>query len=443
MNGKEAQKKILFTAIGGSDPIRNCRDGAMLHICREYKPDDVYMYLSKEMYERHERDNRYLYCLEQLGKKIHHNFKAHIIQKPELIDVQVFDYFLEEFRSILNQIKKENADSQILLNVSSGTPAMKSALQILSAVSEIPIISIQVTTPAKSINPPEEDENDYETYWELNEDNEDHYENRCVESGGRNFLDVVKKETIAKQVRSCNYVVAIELAQSLTHPFNEEIMMLLKAAKARLELDYNNVIKELKGTDIKLFPVTEESKRKIFEYVLSLEIKIRKGEYADFVRAISPAVVEMFKLALLLYAKIDYKEYIKIYRDGEKWDLIKLEKNKAILDCLNEEFRNDFMGGYVYASNLLPLIKKFANNNKIVETAIKLRKVEEEVRNIAAHNICSVTGQWLKSRTGYTPEEIYKLFQDFINLLNFKIDKKDWDSYDQMNELITKKIREQ
>lgn len=62
-------KKILFSPIGGTDPISNFRDGAMLHICRIYKPDIVYLYLSKEMCEFQEKDDRYRYCLEQLGKK--------------------------------------------------------------------------------------------------------------------------------------------------------------------------------------------------------------------------------------------------------------------------------------------------------------------------------------------------------------------------------------
>ena len=40
-------KIILFTPVGGTDPISstNCRDGSMLHICRNYKPDKVIMYM--------------------------------------------------------------------------------------------------------------------------------------------------------------------------------------------------------------------------------------------------------------------------------------------------------------------------------------------------------------------------------------------------------------
>ena len=68
-------KKILFSPIGGTDPISNFRDGAMLHICRIYKPDIVYLYLSKEMCEFQEKDDRYRYCLEQLGKKLNTGYE--------------------------------------------------------------------------------------------------------------------------------------------------------------------------------------------------------------------------------------------------------------------------------------------------------------------------------------------------------------------------------
>ena len=69
-------KKILFSPIGGTDPISNFRDGAMLHICRIYKPDIVYLYLSKEMCEFQEKDDIYRYCLEQLGKKLDKHFES-------------------------------------------------------------------------------------------------------------------------------------------------------------------------------------------------------------------------------------------------------------------------------------------------------------------------------------------------------------------------------
>ena len=67
-------KKILFSPIGGTDPIKYYRDGSMLHICRHYLPDIVYLYLSHEMLETHKRDNRYVDTIERLGKLLNHSY---------------------------------------------------------------------------------------------------------------------------------------------------------------------------------------------------------------------------------------------------------------------------------------------------------------------------------------------------------------------------------
>ena len=42
-------KKILFSPIGGSDPINAGYDGSWLHCCRHYQPDLTVIYLSAEM----------------------------------------------------------------------------------------------------------------------------------------------------------------------------------------------------------------------------------------------------------------------------------------------------------------------------------------------------------------------------------------------------------
>ena len=124
--------RILFSPVGMTDPIRFFKDGALLNISRHYKPDIIYLYMSKEIVKIHKQDNRYKYCLEQLGSLIGKKFDIRVIERPELEDVQIFDCFISEFRNILDNIYNEYPDAEIILNVSSGTPAMKSSLQILS-----------------------------------------------------------------------------------------------------------------------------------------------------------------------------------------------------------------------------------------------------------------------------------------------------------------------
>ena len=65
-------KKILFSPVGGTDPISqvNVRDGSLLHIARVYQPDVIIMYMSKEVLAYHNSDNRYVYCLEKLDEML-------------------------------------------------------------------------------------------------------------------------------------------------------------------------------------------------------------------------------------------------------------------------------------------------------------------------------------------------------------------------------------
>ena len=98
-------KKYLFSPIGNTDPIKYLYDGSMIHICRYYQPDVVYLYLSKEMMENHKKDNRYVKTLELLGEFLHHKFEIHIIENSDMIDVQQYDIFYNEFHRIIAEIE--------------------------------------------------------------------------------------------------------------------------------------------------------------------------------------------------------------------------------------------------------------------------------------------------------------------------------------------------
>lgn len=122
-------RTYLFSPIGNTDPVKYFYDGSMLHICRHYKPDVVYLYLSKEMMEYHKEDNRYVRSIELLGKKLNHTFEVHIIENDQMVNVQQYDVFYKEFRSIISDIEKEKGeDDRLLVNMASGTACMKSAL---------------------------------------------------------------------------------------------------------------------------------------------------------------------------------------------------------------------------------------------------------------------------------------------------------------------------
>ena len=125
---------ILFSPVGGTDPISlsNCHDGSLLHICRNYRPDKVILYMSKEMLDYQEADDRYMYCLTRLDRMQNRNTEYAVIERRELTRVHEFDYFYQDFRGIIREIYDELDDTDtLLINISSGTPAMKSGLLVL------------------------------------------------------------------------------------------------------------------------------------------------------------------------------------------------------------------------------------------------------------------------------------------------------------------------
>lgn len=159
------RQKILFSPLGGTDPISNFVTVYVAHM-PDLQTGYSVLYMSKEMYDYHVKDNRYLYCLDKLSELIDHKFEVKLIERPELTEVQDFDYFYQEFETLLREIHKEY-EGEILLNISSGTPAMKNALNIMADLMEIRLHPIQVVTPEGKINSHEEDKDNYdvESYW--------------------------------------------------------------------------------------------------------------------------------------------------------------------------------------------------------------------------------------------------------------------------------------
>ena len=267
-------QKILFSPLGGTDPISNFRDGSMLHICRVYKPDVVFLYLSKEMCEFHKKDDRYLYCIRKLSELIDHKFEVKLIERPELENVYEFDFFYKEFESLLREIHRQY-DGEILLIVSSGTPAMKNALNILSELMGIRLSPIQVVTPEGKINSHEEDRNNYdvESYWELNQDNDPEiFHDRTTKIKNRNQTAMFMINNIKRLINAFDYTAALDLAESIKEFISPEVVQLLKIACARISMDYSGYAKA-GGRKYDFMPVQSSDSRGIVEYILILQIR--------------------------------------------------------------------------------------------------------------------------------------------------------------------------
>lgn len=437
-------KTILFTPIGGTDPISstNYQDGSMLHICRVYQPDKIIMYMSKEMLDYQEQDDRYRYCIRLLGEMQKHTYEIEIVERRELTRVHEFDFFYQDFRNIIREIYKElEEDDILLLNVSSGTPAMKSGLLVLQTLGEFPAKLIQVSTPEHRINEHIHDGYDVETLWKLDVDNNENYENRCKEIKCPTLSGIKKEEMIKKHVAVYDYQAALDIADTLSIQETEAYRDMIELASRRLLLDFSGVDKICAKNGVQCLPVRASSDRKYFEYALSVDIKLRKEEYADFVRAITPLIVDLFEMILRKQCNVNVDEYCTVNNRAQsrRWSRMKLEGTR-VGEILEKEYQNQFQYKDVYSVHLKTLIENMSQDAELIRLIQNVRRVEEAIRNLAAHQIISVTNESIRQRTGFTAVQIMDMIKRLFSYTGISIKKEYWNSYDRMNQMIIEKM---
>lgn len=457
-------KVILFSPLGGMDPLsKDGRDGSMIHICRHYKPDVVFLYMSKEIIENHKKDDRYLYTLKELlkkqGKKLkliehydssslktqmdvsENQVNCILIQRPELTEVQEFNYFYEEFGSIIKSIYSNKDDSdRLLLNISSGTPAMKSGLLVLAKIGEFDCENIQVSTPMREMNNKVFDY-DVQVLW--SENKEENYASRAKEEPCPSLLSMKYKEVMKKHIEKYDYSAALEIATSVEMiSKTKDYVELLKMANYRLQLNYDEAIKIADGYKLNIFDIKEGEKRVCFEYALNLDIKLRKKEYADFIRAITPLIVSLFEKIVNFKLGIDINNFCQNDEWGNRvWDQGKLANHPEIKKALRGKFP-EFRGKYVLSIHLINMFYAWLPRSEDVLwlTIRRLRKVEEKVRNMAAHNMISVSDDDIKEELGFKTQDIMNDIKTCFYYTDVGVKREFWDSYTRMNREIIKRI---
>lgn len=451
--------KILFSGVGSSDPtpllkekddeakIEPVNEGGLLHICRQYKPDIVYIYYTHDMYELKELDNRYVNTLRLLEKEIDHKFE--IVEKTgKLIqDAHHFDAFFDEFDTIIDEIiDKHGTDIELLLNVSSGTPAMKATMQILAVLSTYNVIPVQVEAPSNSVEELMKRlrKYDYQKAYELNLNQIDPNDNRSYTSVYEKFRYKVQKELIFKALDSYDYEAAYTIANSMKHHMNQSTFELLEFAKDRYHLNsikYMKLQKKLKENEIlteNLTPYTKDEERILFEYAIWLYIKCKRGDYLDFCRGINPFMFEASYRYILRNKKINMFTYTEGHKQIVKKSLLERDENgKEIQNILDDYYQNKdgFKEVYLTEDQMIVLIEHWYNDKKISKYFCELNDFRKKMRNVASHKITAVDEDVIQNEMKNNVDYYLKQIKGILSEMGFDI-KKHWDCYDEMNCII-------
>lgn len=461
-------RKILFSAVGYNDPVsKDYNDGPMLYICRNEKPEIVYLYLTQEMVKRQKLDERYSKFLDKLGEDIGHSFKYEFIKKENVTNPSLYKVMYEELEKCFQDLTREGKilpNDELLINMTSGTPAITQSLQVLHALGKIKGTLKQVDPPKTHVDSATQCATiDVDDTWKKNKEIQNSIiqdEKKVVRL--RTYLEIdltfqIQKESIISRIENYDYNAAYFSAK-LVENKTKSYLKYIEAARDRHLLQYDKafeVFKENINVN-KMFPFQEKKFLKHFEYILYLQLKIKKEELTDFYRGITPIIFELSKV-ILLKAGIDMSELsdeghwkkedeIENYADKENSPLL----NETLKKYLKQKAKT-WGNNFVSSNDVYNLIKVSELDDKIKGCARNLRNLEKNVRNRVAHEILLINEknfsvkfidqkkQFKKFRVD--TDKTFNLIVELFNYAYHELDNESWTVYDEMNKFIIEKIK--
>ena len=459
-------KKVLLTFAGNTDPTRGQHDGPIIHICRYYKPDEIYLILTQEMEKRQEK-KIYEYAIRANIK----NYVPKIIPVYTGIkDAHHFDAYFEWLYKTFGDIKKDNEIEEIYLNMTSGTTQMTTNLLMYYIDSiDLKLIPIQVETYAGQSNQSKENNKTVNEDYAIEEeaicnlDNEANAKKRIVIPDLKKYSRILTKNQIEKLLEQYKYEAISELLKRDIFDKNLELNTLVNFAIERTNLkglECNKKLNSLNNKDYnKLYYFTKDKNvtripdwYQIVDFFSLANIKQKTEDISTYTLMLEPIIVKIYLSILKDLMGKNLDELFKRDSNGYKIELRRLEN--GLEEMIKEDLNRDSLKDNVYISAqvLVSIIKYYLKNNinlanyinveyfnNLAETLAKMKTV----RNTLAHELKSISREDFNKESETTVEQINSKILDFFNKfytsLGYK--KEMVEIYDNINKEIVKLLK--
>lgn len=228
------------------------------------------------------------------------------------------------------------------------------------------------------------------------------------------------------------------MAKNNKNYISEDILRVLELAKYKIE--YN--VKDSFSLVYKFKNLSEfmpNGKDEILEYISNISIKVKKEQFLDFARSITPIVDRLFK---------DYIKEIINYDLGKC--IIENKKNIEVIDCnkLDEDIKklmreaNFKFGTFNLSySHLYFIIKAKSSDDEINKIIDILYDFSRKIRNNVAHNLMYIDESIIRIKTDLSVNKVVVALKELYLKINKNISKKDFDSYELINNSLLKKLK--
>lgn len=376
--------KVLISAVGNTDPIRNFHDGALVHIARRYRPDKIIIVFSEEMIRK--KDD-----IEKVIRSIDSEYLPEIVYHEPIIlnnEVHIFDTMFDQFDDIIREYYTK--DDEFILNLSSGTPQIKSALFVLNRLSEINVKAVQVPSPEKKSNAGvrHDDSEDIDVLIDTNLDNKQDYVDRTIEDTSDKFQQGLIKKTLRDFIKKYDYKASLEIANQLPD------FPGLKDCRKKLQ----DIVDSLDRQDIPQLLQKKkwsEEQKKVLNAYLTIDLQKERGNYSEGLIRIK----NLTEFILEDYIGNRYPEFLDNYvNESEKYYLGIQDYNKIL---------------QIKDRTLYDKIKPILRINK--------------TRNTVAHRLDSIKAEDLK-QLGPVLKTLKGLVKE-----QYQFTEKDFDFYKDLN----------
>lgn len=473
MGNKKIEKedgieRVLLTFVGNTDPTRGNYDGPILHICRYYKPEKIYLILTEEMKKRNE--NR-IY-----EKSINENLKNYN-PKVEYIntnikDAHLFDIYFDVINNTFKRIKEEHPKSEVLVNLTSGTSQMTANLiSYIIDSTNINILPIQVSTPAEKGN----DTKVVNDLYKVTDEGENNYDNieefktnRIIFPDLRRYSRILVKNQIQELLKQYKYTTCIELLKRNVFNQNNELNILLNFADDRKHLkglenykkenDINKNLNNKKYNDIYYYKKDKKKFKvekwyQIVDYFALARIEGESGNIGRYILMLEPLIVNIYFSILENILKINLDNLFD--KDKDKKYLLKTSKLKReLVEYIekNAKLKGKLKDGKISDRVLVSIIKYYLekeNNDKMelsyIENFSKIFLKVKNVRNDVAHELIQIdTNEFEKKAKisiSETNEKILEFFKKYYS--NFGYKESMIYVYDEINKLINELLEQE
>ena len=313
--------RVLISAVGDTDPFRNLHDGALIHIARKYRPEKVILIFSEHTAKKQGNIEKALFSIAP-------DYEPELIIHDSIIsdnEVHIFDVMFQRFSDILQEYYTK--EDEFILNLSSATPQIKSALFVINRLNGINVKAVQVSSPehASNENIGHDNDENIDELIEVNEDNKVNFIDRTIEDNAEKFSQALLKKTARDFIEKFDYKAALDILDQLSDFPN------LKSVRKEIRDVVNCLSKQdvPQGLRHKKF---NEEEQKILSAYLTIELQRERGNVSesfiriknltefileDYIEKRNPGLIDDYCESIQKYylSLFDYSKLLKATRE--------------------------------------------------------------------------------------------------------------------------------